>query len=170
MKLVDFLQGKWMGHPLHAAMVHVPVGLWLGAAILDLAVVAGVTNEAVPRLALYAALIGTVVALLAIPPGVADWSGIKREKPAWKLGLYHMVLNSAALLVWFANLGLRFGADAAITGPVWMTSCAGAVLVIASGYIGSRMVFDQGTSIARESKKKWRAIAEREGATLPEEK
>ncbi len=159
-----------MGHPLHSAMVHVPVGLWLSAAALDLAVVAGVAHEAVPRLALYAAFVGTVVALLAIPPGVADWSSIKRDKPAWKLGLYHMVLNSAALLVWFANLGLRMGSEGVTSGPVWITSCTGAVLVIASGYIGSRMVFDQGTAVARESKKKWRAIAAREGARLPEEK
>ena len=26
-KLVDILQGKWLGHPLHPAVVHLPLGL-----------------------------------------------------------------------------------------------------------------------------------------------
>jgi len=43
-------------------------------------------------------------------------------------------------------------------------------LVIVSAYLGSLMVFDQGVSVARFSKKKWRAVAVRSGAQVPEEK
>jgi len=32
----DLLHGVWLGHPLHPAMVHAPVGAWMSAAILDL--------------------------------------------------------------------------------------------------------------------------------------
>ena len=31
MSLKDLLQGKWLGHPLHPALVHVPTGLWPAA-------------------------------------------------------------------------------------------------------------------------------------------
>jgi hypothetical protein len=39
---------------------------------------------------------GLVTALLAVPPGLADWAEIKKEKPAWKMGLYHMALCEPA--------------------------------------------------------------------------
>jgi hypothetical protein len=30
--LRDFLHGVWLGHPLHPALVDVPIGAWLSAA------------------------------------------------------------------------------------------------------------------------------------------
>jgi hypothetical protein len=45
----------------------------------------------------------------------------------------------------------------------------GTAVLVVSGYLGSRMVFDQGTGVARFSKKKWRAIALAGGANLPAE-
>src|SRR5215207_7736140 len=32
----DLLHGTWLGHPLHPVMMHVPVGAWLSAGMLDL--------------------------------------------------------------------------------------------------------------------------------------
>ena len=32
----DLLHGTWLGHPLHPVLVHVPVGCWLSAGLLDL--------------------------------------------------------------------------------------------------------------------------------------
>src|SRR5690606_13059817 len=37
-KLLDLLHGKWLGHPLHPAIVHVPIGLWTVACVLDVIV------------------------------------------------------------------------------------------------------------------------------------
>ena len=34
--LKDLLHGTWLGHPLHPVLVHVPVGTWLSAGLLDL--------------------------------------------------------------------------------------------------------------------------------------
>jgi uncharacterized membrane protein len=36
MAVKDFFQGKWLGHPLHPAIVHVPTGLWPAALVFDL--------------------------------------------------------------------------------------------------------------------------------------
>lgn len=154
-------------------MVHLPVGTWIAAAVIDL--VEHSATDAKPALyvALYCVVAGLVSALLAVPTGVADWSSIKKEKPAWKLGLYHMALNLLAAILWAANLGLRAKAlhtDQPVTPAILITSVVGAALVLLSGWIGSLMVFDQGISVARHSKKKWRRIAERAGANLPEAK
>lgn len=173
MKLVDFLQGKWLGHPLHPAIVHVPVGGWLVACVVDVIAWAGTGSEALGRLAIWCVGVGLAGALIAMPPGVADWSAIKKEKPAWKLGLYHMLLNLLATLAWAVNLGLRVSADTppGIVGlPVLMSSLIGTALLLAGAYLGSLMVFDHGIGVARTSKKTWRRIAVRAGARVPEEK
>lgn len=172
MKPVEFLQGKWLGHPLHPALAHVPVGAWVTAAVLD--VVAHASPHATLALiGLYCVIAGLVFALMAVPTGVAEWSSIKKEKPAWKLGLYHLALNLIAALLWAVNLGLRWktlGTAEPVTAAVWATSAIAAVLVLASGYIGTLMAFDHGISVARQSKKKWREIARRGGARLPDPK
>ncbi|HEX2101564.1 MAG TPA: DUF2231 domain-containing protein, partial [Candidatus Synoicihabitans sp.] len=172
-KLLDFLQGKWLGHPLHPAIVHVPIGLWTVAAAADLAVWGGLWPETLPHLAFYAVGLGVAAALLAIPTGAADWAAIKPEKPAWRLTLYHLVLNLTATVLWTVNFGLRLGtepAGAVVHGWIVATSLAGAALVWVGGYLGSLLVFDHGIGVARQSKKKWREIAARGGARLPEEK
>ncbi len=173
MKLLEILQGKWLGHPLHPAIVHVPLGLWTFACILDVIVWLGGDSVVLPRLAFYSVLIGLIGALLAVPPGVADWTPIKKEKPAWKLGLYHLLLNLLATILWTVNFGLRFETletGVGITVPVLVTSLVATLLVFAGGYIGSLMVFDQGTSVARQSKDKWRSRAQRAGSNIPDKK
>lgn len=171
-KLTDFLQGKWLGHPLHPAIVHLPIGAWVLAGALDLIGWAGEDNAMLGRLALWCVAFGLFGALLAVPPGIADWAPIKKEKPAWKLGLYHMALNLIAAIVWAVNIGLRFeGRDdpGRITTSILATSMMGTLLVLVGGYLGKLLVFDQGVSVARQSKKKWRQIAERGGARVPPE-
>lgn len=173
MKPIEILQGKWLGHPLHPAIVHLPIGAWLTALVVDIVARDVPAGHPLAYLSLYCVSVGLVTALLAVPTGVADWTPIKKEKPAWKLGLYHLSLNLLAAIVWAANLGLRWSAihsDDPITAAILVTSAVGAALVLVSGYIGSLMVFDHGVSIARQSKSKWRRIAEAGGARLPEEK
>jgi uncharacterized membrane protein len=174
MKLVEFLQGKWLGHPLHAALVHIPVGGWLVACALDLGRLIGWGGIVSGRVALWCVGVGLAGAVLAVPTGVADWSAIKKEKPAWKLGLYHLLLNLGATLLWAVNFGLRFmRRDEAVpdlTPAILVTSLAGTALVLISAYIGSLMVFDHGIWIARTSKKQLRSIALQAGARVPEEK
>lgn len=168
MKLLDILQGKWLGHPLHPALVHVPIGAWIGACLLDLAVRLDWGGPILGQLALYLVIAGLLGAFAAVAPGIADWIEIKKEKPAWKLGLYHMALNLSAALIWAVNCGLRIGADNVVTGPVLASSLLGTGVVLASGYIGSLMVFDHGISVARQSKAKWRSIAAQAGSRLPD--
>jgi uncharacterized membrane protein len=171
-KLFDFLQGKWLGHPLHPALVHIPLGLWLLAAIFDSLIMLEIGVAVLTRLSLYCVIGGLAGAFLAVPTGVADWAPIKKEKPAWRLGLIHMLLNMVAIFVWASNFGLRLETlddPPGISRPILITSLLGAALLLVSGYIGSLMVFDKGVSVARLSKKKWRPIAARAGSRLPEE-
>lgn len=168
-KLVELLQGKWLGHPLHPALVHLPIGGWLAAAVLDVIAALGFGPAWVPRLATYAVLFGLIGAVLAVPAGLADWTGIKKGKPAWKLALYHLALNAAATVFWTANALLRWRSPELVSPLIVITSLLGAALVFAGGYVGSLLTFDHGISVARESKQRWRKIAKAGGARLPDE-
>ena len=120
----------------------------------------------------YAIIFGLVASLLALPTGLLDWSGIKKEKPAWKIGLYHMVLNLVVALLFAVNLGFRwqtFRDATQVAGTPLLLSVVGTALLIGSAYLGGMMVYQYGISVARMSKKKWRKIAAAGGANLPPE-
>jgi uncharacterized membrane protein len=169
----DLLKGKWLGHPLHAAIVHIPVALWPGALLFDLVSYAGVGGNPVVRLSFIAIGAGLAGALVAVPTGVADWSEIKQEKPAWKIGLAHMGANLVAIILYAVNLGLRletFESATRIAPAPLILSAIGTVVLFGSAYLGGMMVYDHGIGIARESKRKWRKIAEAGNANVPPEK
>src|SRR5438067_2483598 len=95
MSIKELLQGKWLGHPLHPALVHLPTGLWPSALIFDIGThfarleVAG-AMELASRWCIAG---GVLVALVAAPAGLADWWDIKPDKPARRLGWWHMGIN-----------------------------------------------------------------------------
>jgi uncharacterized membrane protein len=170
--LLAFLKGKWLGHPLHPIVVHVPMAMWPGALIFDLLSQWEIGGNAMVRLSFYAIISGLAASLLAIPTGLVDWTGIKKEKPAWKIGLYHMGLNLSVALLFAINLGLRvqtFRHDTKVAGAPLLLSAIGTALLIGAAYLGGMMVYQYGISVARMSKKKWRKIAEAGGANLPPE-
>ena len=164
--LKDFLQGKWLGHPLHPALVHVPAGLLPASLIFDVLVFARPDDAAAARCAFWCIAVGLSVALLAAPTGLADWWEVKPGKPARRLGVYHMVMNVVVLSLMALSLYLRRGG---VTNAAVMLNVFANLILFVSGGIGAHMVFDQGIGVARMSKKKWRAIARAGHARLPVE-
>src|SRR5438477_6693723 len=154
--LLDFLKGKWLKHPLHPILVHVPMAMWPSALIFDL--LSRWNGNAMVRLSFYAIAFGLIASLLAVPTGVVDWSGIKKEKPAWKIGLYHMILNLVVALLFAINLGLRvhtYREQTVVVGAPLLLSIIGTPVILASAYLGGRMGSEYGISGARVSTKKW---------------
>src|SRR5690349_7730324 len=108
----EFLQGKWLGHPLHPALVHVPTGLWPAALVFDAlnqtgdpaVTVTSIGHVAMARCAFCCIAGGLVASLGAVPTGLADFTGIKREKPAWKLAVVHFILNVIIFIAFLVNL------------------------------------------------------------------
>ncbi len=168
----EFLRGRWLGHPLHPLLVHVPVSLWPASLAFDVLALADIGGNAMVQASFYAIVTGLAFALLAVPVGFADWWGIKRENRAWTLGVYHMILNLSAAAVWTVNAMLRWDVsrtDTSVAAVPLMLSIAGTALVLVSGYLGGRMVYDYGISVARLSRGQLRRAAEAGGANLPPE-
>ena len=166
----SFLQGKWLGHPLHPALVHLPTGLFPAALLFDLMAIAGENGDVVGRCAFWSIAVGSIAALAAAPTGLADWWDIKRGKPAHRLGLIHASINVAVLVLMAASLYLRWRAGVSTTPPptgAIVTNVLGNMMLAVSGYLGGRMVFDRGVGVGRLSKKKWEQIARAGHARLP---
>ena len=170
--LINILKGTWLGHPLHPILAHIPMAMWPSALIFDLLSLGGIGGDEMVRLSFYAIAFGLAAGLLAAPAGLVDWTGIKREKPAWKIGLYHLILNAIAIVLFAVNLGLRVQtfdqATTVATAPL-ILSIVGTVILIVSAYLGGRMTYHYGISVARMSKDEWRKLAEAGGANLPPE-
>src|ERR1035437_362716 len=91
----NFLNGVWLGHPLHASLSGLPVGLFTGAVILDgLGVVTA--DQRLERPAKWCVGMGTVGALAAAVAGVADFSEI--ESPQRREATAHALVNIAGTL------------------------------------------------------------------------
>jgi uncharacterized membrane protein len=168
--LKHILQGRWLGHPLHPALVHLPTGLWPAALLFDALSVAGVGGNAMVRASFACIAGGLLGAVLAIPTGLADWAEIKPDKPARRLGIYHMGLNATVTGLFVINLLLRREtfADTHVVSVIQLTLSTIAVLILfVSGYLGGRMAYEHGIGVGRMSKQKWRRLAEAGHANLP---
>jgi uncharacterized membrane protein len=95
--LAKVLHGRFLGHPLHAALVAIPVGAFSIGIALD---VTGLATGA-RRLEKTADLltgIGLGGAVVAATAGLADWS--LTEGPTKRVGFVHMTMNLGILGVY----------------------------------------------------------------------
>jgi nitrite reductase/ring-hydroxylating ferredoxin subunit/uncharacterized membrane protein len=149
------LEGKWLGHPLHSYIVHLPVGLYLISLLLD--VVSYLVPDGNPfvRGAFYAMVFATLAALVALVPGLMDWVEIRDDNPAKQIGIYHMVLNFVVIAVYAVNISTRWHSEyVGRTPPLWLgMSVVGVVVLMASGYLGGLMVFSHGIGVGRHRRR-----------------
>src|SRR3954454_14663134 len=75
-ELKDFLHGKGLGHPLHPALIDLPLGAWSLAAIFDgLELARGAKKAGAADTAIKIGLAGAAAAAIA---GLTDWSETDR--------------------------------------------------------------------------------------------
>ena len=93
------------GHPIHAMLVTIPIGLWVFSLICDFVFVAnGDSRWAVTA---YFTLGGGIIgALIAAVPGLIDLLGL-RDSRALRIGTFHLVLNLAIVAYLIVNIRAR---------------------------------------------------------------
>jgi nitrite reductase/ring-hydroxylating ferredoxin subunit/uncharacterized membrane protein len=133
----DFLHGTWLGHPLHPALVAVPIGAWTCTAILD--GVESATGRREAGAGADATLgIGLVGAGLSALAGFTDWQ--HTDGKARRVGVVHALLNTAATGLYVASwLARRRGDRSAGRG---LASAAFAV-ANASAWLGGHLVYGE---------------------------
>ncbi|MEU6314161.1 DUF2231 domain-containing protein [Streptomyces sp. NPDC047014] len=125
----DVLRGKPIGHPLHPVLVHLPMGCWLSAAVVD--VIPG-TGPAATTL--------TAVGLAGVGPaavaGWVDWAEMPPEEA--RVGLAHVLSNAVAVTCYAVSLSHRLTGRTA-TGRLW--SWAGLTATGLTGALGGHIAY-----------------------------
>ena len=163
----DFLNGRWLGHPLHAVLTDAPIG------ILFLVIVFDVIGE--PVAAVWSLAVGILAMLAAALAGSADYAdtdGRARERAT-----LHSTLMVLALVLYLISLVLRLGGEGALDpAPAtagWL-SVASFLILSAGAYVGGDVVYLLGNMVNRHAFRgagaKWIALepAEVEDGKIPE--
>ncbi|GGK23980.1 membrane protein [Pilimelia terevasa] len=123
------LSGRWLGHPLHPAVIHLPVGAWLSGAVLDLS----------PRHRAAATLLTGVGLAGAVPSALAgwhDWAALSR--PQRRVGLVHAGSNLLAVALYGASLAARRGGAPGVGRGL---SVAGLCAAGVGAYLGGHLSY-----------------------------
>lgn len=123
------LRGEWLGHPVHPALVALPIGSWTAAVTLELSLR---DHRAARR------LIG--LGLVTFPPaamtGWADWAA--RDERDRRVGLVHAVANAVAAGAMFRSFRLR-KQSAGGRAQAWST--VGLAVAGAAGALGGHIAY-----------------------------
>ncbi|MGC5017317.1 Rieske 2Fe-2S domain-containing protein [Micromonospora sp. DT47] len=158
----DLLHGVWLGHPLHPAMVQVPVGAWISAAVVDL--LPGQRRAATTLVAL-----GTASAVPAAVAGLNDWAGLARDQR--RVGLVHAASNAIGVALYAGSLAARMrGRHGMGRALAYLGLSAASV----GAYIGGHLAYKQAAQVSQSISElhrmgdDWHSVADL--AALPERK
>lgn len=165
-KVRDLLHGVWLGHPLHATMVVLPLGSWISATTLDF--LPGRTLPGQQRAATTLTALGTASALPAALAGINDWASLSREQR--RVGLIHATANLIGVLLFTRSLSARLRGryDRGRT-----LSLLGLTVASTGAYLGGHLAYRQGAAVNQGTPELhhitegWHPVADL--ASLPEE-
>ncbi len=160
-KARNFLNGTWLGEPLHAALTDVPIGAWTVAMVFD--ALGMIDSRYEFALAADTSIaIGLAGAASAAITGVTDWSDV--DPPARRLGLIHGLLNIGATTLFATSLILR-KRKARSAGRGF--AALGYALMSFSAHLGGKMVYEHRVGVDRTA---GQTFPEDFTAVLPESK
>lgn len=143
--VAGFLHGDWLGHPLHAALIPLPIGAFTTAMVLDIVELTG--NRRHRRVADAAVITGIGSALIAALPGLADWS--HTEGGARRAGFVHAALNVSITGIYGGSAILRAVGQRKAGIALAMV---GDTLLGASAWLGGELAYRYGVGVRREAK------------------
>lgn len=148
----DFLYGTWLGHPLHPAVVTIPLGAWSAAAVLDLLGEAHAADLLVG--------LGLAGAVGSAVTGAAQWQDTTNDVGARRLGTLHALLNVAATGLMAGSLLMR---GQGRRGAGHALSTAGLGISAAAAWLGGDLAYDLGIGVDHAAFEKppakWKDVA-----------
>jgi nitrite reductase/ring-hydroxylating ferredoxin subunit len=139
----NFLDGVWVGAPLHPALTDVPVGAWTTALLLDSgSVLSG--DKALGAAADRALAVGTIAAVPAAVTGLNDMRDLVGQSR--RIAMVHALVNVLGLSLSAASLAYRRkgrrGVARGLSGLGYLTSSTAA-------HLGGKLSFALGIRVNR---------------------
>lgn len=144
-RIRNFLNGTWLGRPLHAAVSDAPVGLWTGAAIFDmLSMVTGARRFR--HAADWCVGLGIGAGALTALAGLADYS--KLENPQRDVASLHALIQTTSMANYIASFVQRRRGNR----PAGLAlGFLGYGLIAAGSDLGGYLVYNLGTLVSRQA-------------------
>jgi uncharacterized membrane protein len=145
MTIKEFFQGRFLPHPLHPMLVHLPVGLWVGSFIFDIIGLASgdpITAKSMVVTSWYCILLGAIAAVPSAAAGLAELIDIPSNTTPFRLGVTHMTLNLLLLLGYVIQLVVRDKGAPVVSTGVFVFNLIEFVVLLISGYLGGRMAYE----------------------------
>ena len=139
----DFLNGKWLGHSIHAVLTDVPIGA------LTLVIVFDVLDQRARRRTSPSPSASWPCSARRLP--VADYSDTDDEPRM--VATVHATLMVIALIVYLISLGLRLGDATGDRTIVIALSVIGYLIVAVAAWVGGEVVYGFGNMVNRHA---WR--------------
>ena len=139
--VLDAMHGEFLGHPLHPILIHVPLGGWMLAGLLDF-MPGG--DERTRHAADVVLTISTLGAVPAIATGWVDWSNTRGQ--ARRTGLIHGAVNE---LAFFLNAGSIVARRKGRRGLGKALSGGALGLALAGGFLGGQLVYGHGLGVGQ---------------------
>lgn len=136
----DFLNGTWLGHPVHSAVTDVPIGSLIVSVILDL-----LGQHVGADVALLATILFMLAAAVAGAADYVDTDGTARTRAT-----LHSTLMVVALVLLVISLVLRAGGPADRTIPIALSIVA-FLIVTAGAFVGGDVVYALGNMVSRHA-------------------
>jgi nitrite reductase/ring-hydroxylating ferredoxin subunit/uncharacterized membrane protein len=143
-----FLNGTWIGHPLHPVLKDIPVGAWTFTVIFDLA---GLLFN-VPSFGLAASVttaVGIFGALGAAVAGLMDWMDV--DPPEKSVGAVHAILNVTATVIFSVALFMRWQSHWQLSWTICIVSLVAYGLMTFGATLGGALVYRMGVMINRNA-------------------
>ncbi len=140
------------GHPLHAALVPLPIGAFICAFALDLASRIADDGAGYGRASRVVLAIGLAGALVAAGFGLMDFSLLRERTTVNRIATVHMTLNLIVVALFGLSFAIRLGDgyDGVVsTGLIGLGAVALALLTV-SGWLGGKMAYHYGVRVADE--------------------
>jgi nitrite reductase/ring-hydroxylating ferredoxin subunit/uncharacterized membrane protein len=140
-KVKDALNGVWLGHVLHPALVDIPLGAWSATTMFDLAWL-GNPSEANAKGADATLWLGLVGAIGSAVTGLTNW--VDTDGPEKRTGMLHGLLNGGITVLNLASALLR--ASGQRRSAITLSTTAFAVSLY-SAYLGGDLSYASGVNV-----------------------
>ena len=134
------------GHPIHPMIVPIAIGGLVLSFIFDIVCMATGKIDPWATVSYYTMIGGIVGALVAAVFGAVDLFSLPAGYTK-KIGLTHMGINLAVVVLFIFNAGMRH-AEANPGGMPFILSLIGIALLVVSGWLGGKMVFEAGVGVS----------------------
>ncbi|HEU4424267.1 MAG TPA: DUF2231 domain-containing protein [Pilimelia sp.] len=147
---VTALAGPY-GHPLHPALVPVPIGAWIASIVFDVASHFVRDPAFLVQGSRWLIGLGVLGALAAATVGLLDLLAIPRRTKAFSTAIVHMSLNLAVTAAYGIGFAIRGGDQPGPVGAGPLALSAVALVALgAAGYLGGELVFRHGVRVVDE--------------------